>query len=93
MIVNVIDHGMNIADATSVPRIHHQWFPDKLQLESGFSPDTAVELKRRGHELDSAQAMGSLQSVIRRDQDFRGASDPRRPQAGSAGPATVIANQ
>ena len=93
MVVNVIDHGMNIADATSVPRIHHQWYPDKLQLESGFSPDTAAELERRGHVLESAQAMGSLQSVIRREEDFRGASDPRRPQAGSVGPAMVIANQ
>jgi len=93
MIVNVIDHGMNIADATSVPRIHHQWFPDKLQLESGFSPDTTSELERRGHTLDAAQAMGSLQTVIRQDDEFRGASDPRRPQAGSIGPATVIAHQ
>lgn len=93
MIVNVIDHGMNIADAASVPRIHHQWFPDILQLESGFSPDTSRELERRGHQLESAQAMGSLQSVIRRGEEFRGSSDPRRPQAGSVGPATVTAHQ
>ena len=87
MIVNVIDHGMNIADASAVPRIHHQWLPDQLQLESGFSRDTVTELERRGHEVVNAQAMGSLQSVIRRGDEFRGASDPRRPQAGSIGPA------
>ncbi len=89
MIVNVIDHGMNIADAASVPRIHHQWLPDRLQLESGFSIDTVRELERRGHEISNAQAMGSLQSVIRRDELFRGSSDPRRPQAGSVGAAAV----
>ena len=88
MIVNVIDHGMNIADAQAVPRIHHQWLPDQLQLESGFSIDTVRALERRGHEIVDAQAMGSLQSVIRRDGLFRGASDPRRPQAGSVGAAS-----
>ena len=88
MIVNVIDHGMNIADAQAVPRLHHQWLPDELQLESGFSIDTVRELERRGHTVSPAQAMGSLQSVIRRDATFRGASDPRRPQAGSVGAAS-----
>jgi len=37
--------------------------------------------------------MGSLQSVIWRDDEFRGASDPRRPAAGSIGPGAVEANQ
>lgn len=91
MIVNVIDHGMNIADAASVPRIHHQWLPDVLQLESGFSPDTVRELERRGHTVEASEAMGSLQSVIRRDDRFRGHSDPRRPQAGSVGPQMLRA--
>jgi gamma-glutamyltranspeptidase/glutathione hydrolase len=93
MIVNVIDHGMNIADATSVARIHHQWLPDVLQLESGFSPDTVRELQRRGHQVEFSQAMGSLQSVIKRDEDYRGYSDPRRPEAGSIGPAMLKAAQ
>jgi gamma-glutamyltranspeptidase/glutathione hydrolase len=49
MIVNVIDHEMNIGVASSAPRLHHQWLPDVIQLESGFSPDTIRELQRRGH--------------------------------------------
>jgi gamma-glutamyltranspeptidase/glutathione hydrolase len=86
MIVNVVDHGMNIADATNVPRMHHQWFPDTLLLESGFSPDTVVELEKRGHTIHPSDGMGSLQSVMRDNALFQGASDPRRPEAGSAGP-------
>jgi gamma-glutamyltranspeptidase/glutathione hydrolase len=93
MIVNVIDHGMNIADAASVPRMHHQWLPDQLLLESGFSPDTIAILRSRGHDIQESPAMGSLQSVIWRDDEFRGASDPRRPAAGSIGPGAVEANQ
>ncbi|MEQ8206498.1 MAG: gamma-glutamyltransferase, partial [Woeseia sp.] len=93
MIVNVVDHGMNIADATAVPRIHHQWLPDQLELESGFSADTVRELQRRGHSIESTDAMGSLQSVMREGELFQGASDPRRPQAGSVGPAMNMATQ
>jgi gamma-glutamyltranspeptidase/glutathione hydrolase len=87
MIVNVIDHGMNIAEATAAPRIHHQWFPDVLSLEPFISPDTVSLLRARGHEIQEARStMGSVQAVAVRDGVFRGASDPRRPNAGSRAP-------
>ena len=90
MIVNVIDHGMNLAEAVNAPRMHHQWFPDVLQLESGFSPDTVELLRARGHEIqDSRSSMGSVQAVGIRDGVFRGASDPRRPNAASVAPAAA----
>ncbi len=92
MLVNVIDHGMNLADASNQPRVHHQWFPDELQLESGFSPDTIRLLEARGHVVrPSTRSMGSLQSVAIRDGLYRGASDPRRPNAGAAAPAAIDA--
>jgi gamma-glutamyltranspeptidase/glutathione hydrolase len=40
IIMNVVDHGMNIAEASGAPRIHHQWLPDELRVEDGISPDT-----------------------------------------------------
>ena len=87
MIVNVIDHDMNIAEADAAPRMHHQWLPDLLQLESGFSPDTVRILEKRGHKIAATQwSMGSLQSVAYRDGVFKGSSDPRRPNAGSVAP-------
>ncbi len=87
MIVNMIDHGMNLAAATAAPRMHHQWYPDVLQLESGFSPDTTELLEQRGHAvMDSRYSMGSLQSVALSNGVFRGASDPRRPNGGSVAP-------
>ena len=84
MIVNVIDHEMNIAAATAAPRMHHQWYPDVLGLEQGYSPDTIRLLEAKGHSVRAGSfTIGSLQSVAYRNGVFRGASDTRRPSAGS----------
>lgn len=81
IIMNVIDHGMNIAAATATPRVHHQWLPDELRVEVGISPDTLDLLAQRGHHIVVKSAMGSTQSILRSKEGFYGASDPRRPGA------------
>ncbi len=92
MIVNVIDHGMNIAEASSEPRMHHQWYPDRLSLESGFSADTVQVLQDRGHEVAvSKRGFGSVQTVAYKDGTFRGAADPRRSNADAVAPGEINA--
>jgi gamma-glutamyltranspeptidase/glutathione hydrolase len=54
VIVNVIDFGMNVQDAVDFPRIHHQWKPDRLDVERGVSPDTIAQLKQMGHQIEEA---------------------------------------
>ena len=88
MVLNVVEFGMNIADAAVAPRIHHQWKPDVLEIESGISPDTVSRLIDRGQNINFSQrsaGMGSLQTVMWRDGIFYGYSDPRRPGAGAVG--------
>ena len=81
IILNVIDHGMNIAEATYAERIHHQWLPDQLEIEQGLNGDTVRLLRLKGHPIEVGDAMGSTQSVMSLDGVFYGASDPRRPGA------------
>lgn len=81
VIMNVIDHDMNIAEASAASRIHHQWLPDELRVEKGLSPDTVALLKALGHEVKVLDAMGSTQSIMRLPSGLYGASDPRRPDA------------
>ena len=81
LIMNVVDHGMNIASATAASRIHHQWLPDKLRVEVGISNDTLELLKAMGHKIKIGSAMGSTQTVMRIDRGFFGAADPRRAGA------------
>lgn len=78
MVVNTIDFGMNVAEATNAPRFHHQWLPDELRVEKGFSPDTLKLLTQKGQNVVVKPAMGSTQSImIGPDGTLYGASDPR----------------
>jgi len=84
-IVNWADHGLNVAAAAAAPRFHHQWLPDILFMEQGFSPDTLALLKTKGHQIKVTRAMGSTQTVQRIEGGFLGASDPRRQGTLTAG--------
>ena len=78
MTCNLADHGMNVAEATAAPRFHHQWFPDEIRIERGFSPDTIRLLASRGHKVRLGPALGSTQTISYGAGIFQGASDPRR---------------
>ena len=85
IVLNTVDHGMNVAAATAAPRVHHQWLPDELRVEPGLSADTVDRLERRGHTVAVKSVMGSTQSVMVSEHGLLGASDPRRPGALTAG--------
>ena len=86
MVVNSIDFGMNVAEATNAPRFHHQWLPDQLRVEKGFSPDTLRLLETKGQHVKVLPSMGSTQSImIGPDGMLYGASDPRSIDDLSAG--------
>lgn len=54
VVINVIDHDMDIQAAIDAPRIHHQWYPDEILFENyGLSPDTRSILERYGHKFTS----------------------------------------
>jgi gamma-glutamyltranspeptidase / glutathione hydrolase len=86
VISNVIDHGMNVAEATEAPRVHHQWLPDELRVERGLSIDTIKLLQAKGHKVEVRQAMGSTHSIMLTKQGFEGASDQRQSGTLTAGP-------
>ena len=85
VIMNVVDHGMNIAEAVAAPRIHHQWLPDELRVESGLSADTISILRERGHTVVEKNAMGSANTVMRSNAGTMGIADPRRRGALATG--------
>ncbi|MDH1470782.1 gamma-glutamyltransferase [Shewanella sp. GD03713] len=85
IIMNVIDHGLNIAEASNAARVHHQWQPDELRVESSLNRDTISLLEAKGHKVKVQSAMGSTQSIMVTDQGIFGASDPRHSGSEAVG--------
>ncbi|MDR6964269.1 gamma-glutamyltransferase [Shewanella putrefaciens] len=85
IIMNVIDHGLNIAEASYAARVHHQWQPDELRVESSVNRDTISLLEAKGHKVTVQSAMGSTQSIMVTEQGIFGASDPRHSGSEAVG--------
>ncbi|BHH82572.1 gamma-glutamyltransferase [Desulforhopalus sp. 52FAK] len=85
VIMNVVDHGLNIQSAVAAPRIHHQWLPDEIRIEEGLSPDTTKALTEMGHTIVKKSSMGAIQSILVKDGMMYGGADPRRSTALAAG--------
>ncbi len=64
VILNVIDHGMDIAQAIEAGRIHHQWLPDVTRFEKfTISPDTKRLYEMMGHEIQYRNTMGRAMGI------------------------------
>ncbi|MDH0449086.1 gamma-glutamyltransferase [Shewanella sp. GD04112] len=85
IIMNVIDHGLNIAEASNAARVHHQWLPDELRVETSLNRDTISLLEAKGHKVKVQSAMGSTQSIMVTEQGIFGATDPRHSGSEAVG--------
>ncbi|UWZ85817.1 gamma-glutamyltransferase [Occallatibacter riparius] len=52
ILLSVAQGGLNIQQAVDAPRFHHQYLPDELYLEPGFSRDTLDALKKMGYSVN-----------------------------------------
>ena len=65
VITNVIDHGLNVQEAVSLPRFHHQWLPDQLFFEKMTLPlDVQRNLQARGWALSERKGTSGLADCI-----------------------------
>ncbi|MEX2584511.1 MAG: gamma-glutamyltransferase [Gemmatimonadota bacterium] len=81
MVSNVIDYGMNAADATAAPRLHHQHLPDVLRYEEdGLTDDVVARLLALGHVVEERSGYsGDLQSIeVLSGGGTAAVADPRR---------------
>ena len=84
-LVDMIDFGMNPAEAASAVRIHHQWLPDELRVEKGLNADTLALLTAMGHKVVERAAMGRTQTIELTAAGLYGYSDPRNPNGATLG--------
>ncbi|MDX1454692.1 MAG: gamma-glutamyltransferase [Gammaproteobacteria bacterium] len=72
--------GGSAADITALPRYHHQYLPDAINVEPGsLSPELIKALRERGHGLkEGSRRWGNMNIVIRHaDGMLEPMTDPR----------------
>jgi gamma-glutamyltranspeptidase / glutathione hydrolase len=91
-LLNVLAYGMNVAEATAVPRIHHQWQPDTVVSERGVSDDTLRILESRGFVIPKNgdgsfqhRVLGRTNSIMSANGYLLGAADLRDGDSAAIG--------
>ena len=84
-ISDLIDHGMNAAEAMEAPRFHHQWLPDELRVERGLSLDTIRLLREKGQNVVVGGTLGSVATIQIFEGLMMGAADSRQRGTAAVG--------
>ncbi|TDJ52984.1 MAG: gamma-glutamyltransferase, partial [Ignavibacteria bacterium] len=69
VLMNCIDFNMNIQEAVNVPRIHHQWMPDKIYFEKfAINKDAMKNLVKMGYDFsdmnDRIKTIGLVNGIM-----------------------------
>jgi gamma-glutamyltranspeptidase/glutathione hydrolase len=86
VLINRLEYDMSPRDCIDAPRHHHQWLPDRLQLEADLfnRAELRESLRAMGHALDTTpRRQGDAHSIFY-DPDtdsWLGVADPRRSGA------------
>ena len=77
-IVNIIDFKMNTADAVNKPKFHHQWLPDRIDIEKGFDQNTQKALEKMGYQTHVRGAYSRTEVIkVLPDGKFEAVADRR----------------
>ncbi|MEO6104466.1 MAG: gamma-glutamyltransferase [Pseudoxanthomonas sp.] len=84
--------GLDATQVAALPRYHHQWLPDVVEIEHDALPaDVIAKLRAMGHDVlvpgednqgrRSSDSWGNMNTVMwdRRSNTLEGAADPRSP--------------
>lgn len=71
---------MPLDEALNYPRLHHQWSPQTLFVESSFPSELRQGLQAKGHELDDLFFEGSSNAVGWQNNQWMAVSEPRMVQ-------------
>ena len=84
-ILNIVDFEMDVAEANNAKRIHHQWQPDKIQIEFDLSVDKKNWLLDAGYNIEIIEPATNLQLIMKKNKNYYGYGDFRRPDSFALG--------
>lgn len=77
VVLDVLDFHMNAQAAVDLPRFHHQWRPDILFLQNGFSEQTASALKNMGYEIKPTSGVARVEAIVMNNGTLEGGTESR----------------
>jgi len=86
--LSAAESGLNIQQAVDAPRFHHQYQPDKLFLEPGFSLATIAALRKQGYDVnvrDGHWSDGECIAIDPKTGELLGGQDHRSHTGKAAG--------
>jgi gamma-glutamyltranspeptidase/glutathione hydrolase len=85
--LSAADEGLNIQQAVDAPRFHHQYLPDVVYLEPGFSDATIDALRKMGYtvKVQGSWSDGECIEVDPKTGELEGGQDKRRNYGKAAG--------
>jgi gamma-glutamyltranspeptidase/glutathione hydrolase len=83
VVLNVLEFDMDLRKAVAAPRQHHQWFPDRLEVEAKLvedHPEAIAALKKMGHRVKKVDPQGDAHSIglEPKTKRYQGVRDWRR---------------
>jgi len=86
VVINVIDHGMNIRQAVDTGRFHHQWLPDFISYEkNSLDSSTIMKLQSMGHVLRERISIGRVNAIMILPDGRKAAGADRRGNNSACG--------
>lgn len=86
VVINVIDHGMNIRQAVDTGRFHHQWLPDFISYEkNSLDSSTILKLQSMGHVFRERISIGRVNAIMILPDGRKAAGADRRGNNSACG--------
>ena len=88
VVLGVIEYGLTGPEAVALPRLHHQWMPDRVSVEAnGVSEATLGTLRTMGHEIAVSTRQGDAHTIwVAPDGTAHGVNDKRTPDSKTSVP-------
>ena len=82
---HLVEHGMSLAHALAVPRLHDQLMPNHVTFEDGFNRGVVESMAEKGHEVVWVQpGKSAVQGVLDMGGVFEAVGEPRQKSSGGS---------
>ena len=84
-IIDVIDFGMSTDSAVNAPKFHHQWLPDRIDVEDDFPATLKTGLERMGYTINVRNKIGRTELIkVLPNKSIEAVADSRGDDAAEA---------